>query len=154
MKIKKIGGFSLIEILIAIAVLSIIAGVSVTSFFNWRSQKTIDSASDIAISVLGQARNLTVNAYQGKQYGVYVGKNDRLITFVGNSYNQIDPLNTITMLPTDKIISTSSPEAYVIFQKLTGLATGLNSFVISDKSDASIMRKIFIDSTGVISIQK
>lgn len=144
----------MVEILVAIAILLIIGGISVTSFINWRREKIIDSASDVTLSVLEEARNLTVNAYQGKQYGVYVGENDRLISFVGNSYNPSDSSNTITMLPAGEIISTSTLGTSIVFQKLSGYANGNGTIVISNKNNSSTTRTVVIDPSGVISVKK
>jgi prepilin-type N-terminal cleavage/methylation domain-containing protein len=146
--------FSMIEILIAIAILLIIGSVSVASFINWRREKKIDSASDITLSVLEEARAQTINAYQGKQYGVYFGVNDRLISFVGNVYNSSDISNKITMLPEGEIISTSTMGESIIFQKFSGSAGAGGNIVLKDHNNTSTTRTILIDNSGVISVKK
>ena len=151
---KYTRAFSLIEILIAIAIMLVIAGVSVTSLLNWRREKTIDSASDIVLSVLQGARNLTVNAYQGNQYGVYFGENDRVISFTGTTYNPSDVSNIVTLLPAGEIISTSTLGTTIVFQKFSGGVLGSGSVAISDKNNASTTRTILIDISGAVSQKK
>jgi len=151
---KTTTGFSLIEILIAIAILLIIGGVSISPFLNWRREKAIDSASDITLSVLEEARNLTINAYKGNQYGVYLGTNDRLITFIGTTYDSGTTSNIVTMLPTNEIISTSTLGTSVVFQKFSGSAQGNGIIVLSDKNNASTTRTIIVDISGAVSQKK
>ena len=151
---KNKTAFSVIEILVAIAILLVVGGVSVTSFLNWRSEKNIDSAADITLSVLEEARNLTINAYGGNQFGVYFGSDDRLVRFTGTTYNAGDISNVITLLPRNEIIATSTKGALIVFQKFTGSAGGAGTIVLTDKNNASTTRTMVIDNSGIVSIKK
>ena len=147
-------GFSLIEVLIAITIILIVGAVSVSSFLDWRSQKMMDSAVDITLSTIEEARNLTVNAYQGNQYGVYLGENDKLISFTGALYNPSDSSNKTTLLPAGKIISTSTLGTSIVFQRFTGRAGGNGEVILKDGNNESNTRTILIDNSGIVSIKK
>ena len=147
-------GLTLVEILISITILLVVGAVSIGPILNWRAQKKIDYASDITLSALKEARNLTVNAYGGNQYGVYLGQNDRIINFVGSSYNPSDASNTVTVLPGGEIISTSTLGTSIVFQKFTGNAGVSGSIILKDVTNASTTRTILVDISGIVSLQK
>lgn len=144
----------MLEILVAITILLVISGISINSLLNWRSEKTLDSASDITIGVLEEVRNLTINGYGGSQHGVFLGKNDQITSFVGDVYVESDTSNIITLLPKNKIISTSTLGNLIVFKKFSGAIGTAGKIVIQDKNNASSTRTILLDSLGAVSLQK
>jgi prepilin-type N-terminal cleavage/methylation domain-containing protein len=151
---KTTTGFTLIEIMIAITIILIIGAISVSAFINWQSEKKMDGASDIVASVLEESRGLTINAYGGNQYGVYLGTNDRVISFVGATYNPVTVSNTTTLIPSGVTISTSTLGTAVVFQKFSGSAGVGGIIVLSDNKNASNTRTIMVDTSGAVSVKK
>lgn len=150
MKNNKKKGITIIETLIAITILLAIGTVSVSSFLNWRNAKNIEVGTDTVLSVLKEAKSLTVNGKGGDVYGVYLGVSDQVILFKGASYNPAFVVST-TSLPANIIISTSTLGNSVLFQKFSGNANGNGIIIVKDNSNASNTRTINIEASGSLS---
>jgi len=147
---KTTAGFSIVEVLIAITIILAIGTVSIFSFLNWRSAKKIETGADTVLSVLKEARNLSVSGKESSSYGVYFGDTDRVVLFKGESYNSGLIVST-AYLPSGTIVSTSTLGTSVFFKRLSGNANGNGIIIVKDNSNASNTRTINIEVTGSLS---
>lgn len=147
-KMKK--GLTMIEIMVAVTILFGISAISASSFINWRNSKNIEAGTDIVLSVLKEARNLSVNGKGGDSYGVYFGETDKAILFRGVSYSPPLVVST-TSLPLNISISTSTLGETITFKKFSGNTNGNGIIIIKDNSNASNTRTINIEASGSLS---
>ena len=64
-------GFTLLEILITVAIVGIISSVVVYSFSKYADSSALDATNNLVISTLSQARSMSVSAKVGSPFGVH-----------------------------------------------------------------------------------
>src|SRR3989344_5499807 len=115
-------GVSLIEVVVAVAVIALIASVAISGLVIFRRQSLLNAAAEMVASALHEARTRTLASDGGFPYGVHVAS-DRIIRFRGATYPPGDPNNTETVLPTGIEIAATALAgggADVVFTRLTG----------------------------------
>lgn len=138
-------GYTLIELLIAIAVLTVILVISAATFYNLTKKSDIDISRDNIISTLNTARNKTVASEGSAQYGVYfdiTSSPDRYI-LRSTSFEEIHDL-----LSTIEISIGGGSE--VVFKRLDGSTDNYGSITIKHLT-TNETRTIYIYSSGEIS---
>src|SRR5690606_4883750 len=91
-------GFTLIEILIVLFILSLLAVLVIPPFMDFKLAESLRAATLEVESVLHQARSETLAARGGNSFGVSF-QSDRVILFAGESYDQFESTNRVTVLP-------------------------------------------------------
>ena len=149
-------GFSFIEIIVVIAIFSLIATVGLQSFSLFKKNLDLNAATDTAVSLLSQARSKTVAAEEGAQYGVHF-ESGAMVSFAGTSYIPGAIGNEQFFLPTTvemATIAVSGGGSDVIFEKLTGETTRDGTITFRLKSDTSRVRTVLILATGLASMEE
>src|SRR3989344_2329202 len=115
-------GFTLLEILMAIAIATIVITIVVFSFSKLNSSQALERTGDLIASVLDEARSLTLSGSEDSQYGVHF-EDDQIVLFKGTSYSPGSASNLVTDL-NDFVeigdIELSGGGDEVIFKRLTG----------------------------------
>src|SRR3989344_5723777 len=75
-------GFTLIEILLVVAILALVAGTVAFSLINFRNTQALDGGAELVVSVLIRARQRTLSFESASVYGVRVAA-ATLTTFQG-----------------------------------------------------------------------
>lgn len=125
LKTKNGRGFTLVEIIIIVAIIVILSALTFQSFSNLSEREALDKEALHVLSLLHEARSLTLSSKNATQYGVHL-ENSRAILFPGSSYSAGNPANKIVDLKESVTISTitlTGGGSDVIFNRLTG-ATG------------------------------
>lgn len=124
-------GFTLIEILVVMGILSIILSYSLIVSFDAYRGYTIRSERGIIVSILSRARSRAVTNYFQSMHGVcYDGLAKNYILFQGQSYALATIKETTGANPVTAF--TSSPSAFfcsnggVVFTQLSGTSTPVN----------------------------
>lgn len=147
-------GFTFLEILFALSIIAIAITIVSFSFSKLNSQQTLDKSATLVVSVLDEARSLTLSSVGDSQYGVFL-EASQLTLFKGSSYSSSDPSNVITELNTLvelKNINLAGGGASIVFKRLTGYTDEAGSLEIFLKNSPETLRTINISSTGVSSI--
>lgn len=144
-------GYTLIELLIAIAVLTVILVISAAAFYNLTKKSDLDISRDNIISTLNAARNKTTASEGPAQYGVYfdtTSSPDRYI-LRNTSFEEIHDLP-----PTIEIsnISFNGGGNEVIFKLLNGNTDNYGSVVIQSLA-TNETQTIYVYYSGEISNQ-
>ena len=147
---KSSRGFSVAELVVVLAVIVFIAALSATSFVNLNKTQAADKAAILAISVLDEARSLTLASKGASQYGVHF-EDSKIVLFTGTTYSSSDStnqINSLNSLVVTSAISLSGGGSEVIFDRLSGTTAQYGSVTFSVKSDTTITKTVTIYSTG------
>ena len=153
-KNKKLG-FSLIEIIVVIAIGAVLVAAITVSFSSFRNSKTVDISADQILSVINEARVKTVSSEDYSRFGVRFEAN-RIIFFKGDIFTEPNSSNIETPIsPLVEIsdISLNGGGADMVFQKLTGKTGNNGSLRVRLKSDNDKYKTISVKSTGIANIQ-
>ena len=151
-------GFSLIELVISIAVISIIAATATLNLTNYRKTIALESAAESIIGELRLTQNKAASGEDGNKdgqadnWGVRFSNstNDKYEIFYGNSYNPANVVETI-YLPSSIVFTdpSDSLSKEVVFTKTSGTTTAA-SLTIATR-DNSQTKTITIDKNGRVS---
>ncbi len=152
-KISRSGGFTLIEILVAMAILVLIAFLAIASFTTFRQQVEIDSSSQNILSVLRLARSKTLASESEDNYGVHF-QSDKYVLFKGTVYDSNDAANKEYSLTDSEIysISLNGGGSDVIFNRIRGTTEEYGNVAIRLVSDTNKAHTININSYGQVSL--
>lgn len=148
-KKNNILGFTLIELVIVLTILSILASVVVSSFNRVGGSEALDTTVMSTISILNEARSSAVSSKDASNYGVRI-LNNKLVSFknaYGISNKEISISNLVA-------ISTSTGiGSDIIFNNVSGSTNASGTITITILSDEPKSSTIRIYSTGVIEKQ-
>lgn len=143
--LRKESGFTIVEILVVVAIMTILAALMWTGMSNYASwQRYLSQVSEIRSSIL-EARSQTLGSVNDAAYGVYVGT-DSIEFFSGATPTPGDPANTILPFTSDlRATSTLSNGAwFVTFSRVTGEPSATGTIRINHGSrDASTTLRIY-----------
>jgi len=150
-------GFSLIEIIVVIAVLACLVGISIFGYFYFRKNSDLNNNIQEFISVLKLAQNKALASENGSKYGVYIDTAttpNQYLLFRGNSYaSRLPEYDSVYTLSSSVIFSNISlgGVSEVVFNKVTGFSDQAGNISFQEKSDASRTKSIYISNSGTIS---
>lgn len=143
-------GFSLLEILISIAVISVVSVLVVSGFSSFRESAQLNEAQSQILGNLRDARNRTLSSQKNTQYGVHF-EASRIVLFSGSSYSAGSSLNEPHLFPPITRISSISfgGPIDIVFARLTGAASASGTVTIESISNTSKTKIITILSSGI-----
>ncbi len=142
----------MIEMLIVVAIISILAGITLETFFTANKTQALEKDTASIKAILERARSLTLSAYVDQPYGVHL-QSDRVVLFRGSSYDASTSTNNVEMLNAAVAISAHTLAGGgddVLFQRLTGKTDNSGTITVSLLSDSSKFFTITINSTGLV----
>ena len=152
---NKNSGFSLVEIIVAMAIGAVLVAGIVVSFSSFRNSKIVDISADRILSVINEARVKSVSSEDYSRFGVHF-ETSRVVFFKGDIFTEPNPANTETILsPLVEIsnISLSGGGVDIVFQKFSGKTGNYGSLRVRLKSDNNKYKTISVKSTGIANIQ-
>lgn len=147
-------GVTLLEILVAIGIISLIGSVVLASFSQFREQKTLDATIEVTLASLSRAHFDTISSLNDNRYGVHLDS-DKTVYFVGTTYSSSAGTNIAYNLnPSIEIanISLSTGGNDIVFDRFTGGTSMSGTFDIRVKSNPTKKATITINGTGAVSI--
>lgn len=145
-------GFTLLEILLGLAVAGIMVTIVTLSFGGVNSAQALDKSARLVVSVLDEARSKTLSSADDSRYGVRI-EEGRVILFKGSSYVSTDPeneVNDLNALVAIRNITLAGGGASVVFDRLTGATLQSGNFELYLKAAPTTFRTISIARTGVV----
>lgn len=144
-------GFTLIEILVVVALIAILATAVVVSTVSFRSQIDLNTAAQNILNTLRIARAKTLASESASQYGVHF-ESGQYVLFKGTSYNPSASDNEFHSLPSGFEIANVSIGGGndAIFQRLTGITSQSGSVDVRQISDPAKSKTIVIDPSGEV----
>lgn len=142
---RTLKGFSLLEVLLAISILTIIAGIFTPIYGYFYNRNNLDLAAQQTVQSIRHAQILAKNSERDADWGVYLNSN--LITvFKGGAYLTRDTLyDESEGLPGG---TTASLPTEIVFSKASGTPKTFPSITLSQNNESKI---ITINSQGIIS---
>lgn len=145
-------GFTVIELIVSIAIIAILAGIVLVSMNKYRQKEILKANTSTVVAVLREAQAKTLVAEGDSTYGVHFDDNQAVI-FVGDTYNDSSGSNEIFYLSNLVGLATTSLGATdVVFSRLTGessIAGAVNIYWLADPSASTTVN---IHQTGIISL--
>ena len=146
-------GFTMLELVVVVAIVVLLASIIITSFSQFRNSKVLDTGVENTLSVLAKARGNTLSSKNAYQYGVHF-EATQAVLFRGATYSSFDTNNEAALLDNALEISSISLTgggSNVLFDRLTGKTNMNGTIVIRVKSDTSKTKTITINATGIAS---
>lgn len=150
---KSSSGFTLIEILIAVAILALAVSLVLPNFNFFQRQSSLDMTAQEIIGALRLAQNKTLASEGADSFGLYF-ETDKFTLFKGLTFYPTSPENDTHKLPPALRLSevNLSGGGVIVFDRLTGATANSGSLKISLVDDSSKNKIIFIDSSGTVAL--
>lgn len=149
---KNDKGFSIAEIVVVVAILSLITATAIFSFGAFNTRQALDKDSLAVLATLNDARSRTLSSQNASQYGVHL-EEFQVVLFVGGSYLAGDPQNEEVVLSGHTHISSFSligGGSDIIFSRLTGATSKSGTIVLALRNDGAATKTITVYATGII----
>ena len=151
-------GFTLVELLIIVAIISILFSVSILAFRNFQRESDLTDSAEEIINILRLAQNKTLASKEASKWGVYFNLSAvpyQYTLFKGIDYLSRDnSFDEIYKLPKGvEIFATDLGGGQeVIFDRITGKTSQFGSVSLRLKVDISKTRIIYIENSGRIGL--
>lgn len=138
--------FTTVEILIVIAIMSILATSAMAFLVTYHNTSVVDAEMHIVRVRLQRARQLAIGNPTGEAYSVkFTGAN--YILFPGTIYSVSDPDNVVYTMDAGVVVSTTFASDTVTFDSYTGRVTSPGSVTIQA---GNFTKQIIINSLGIV----
>ncbi len=146
-------GFTLIELVITIALVVILSTIGVLNLVNFRSNQAVKLASDNLVVFLRDAQQKSIGQEGGLQWGArfthVAGGRDSYQSISGAS-GSFTPAGSTVALPSNIEFASAYPD--VTFDK-SGLPPGPTTLIIRLKNNTAVSSTITINAQGIIQQQ-
>ena len=152
MKIFFNKGITLIEILVVLAILVIIIGVTLPSFQNMRENQIFKTTLSEVMSTINKARGESMSSVNSLEYGVHF-ESDQVVIFSGTVYSAGAADNVITEVTSPASISDisiSGGGSDLYFDRLSGAPNNTAEITVSTPNLSDVIE---ISGTGIVSIK-
>lgn len=149
-------GNSLIEIVIAMAIITIILVITVPRLNEFRTHQTLKNTASEVVNLLNEAKTSTLFSKNSTVYGVHFETN-RMVFFTGATFddsaatNKVITFDPLVTLPSGNIVLNGSG-VDVVFDRLTGNTSNHGTITLELASNSSKQKIITISALGVISL--
>jgi len=150
-KAGSVCGFTLLEILMTIAIFTIITVIIVAPLSDFRASRVLDAGVEDVVTILNEARIDTLSSKNNSQYGVHF-ESTRMVLFKGTTFVEPDSNNKEVLfdsaLEMPSILLNGSG-VDVVFERLSGSTNQYGTIVLRVKNNPSTSITITIEQTGI-----
>ncbi len=150
-------GFTFIEVIIVVLILSVLVAITVSDFVFWSKRIDVDNTTQEFANILRLAQNRTLSSEGSSQYGVYLNTTTsphQYVMFKGTSYatrdTSADQIYLLQQMLEFFNINLGGGNE-IVFNKLTGASQQSGNLSIRSKLDTSQIKTVYIDSSGTVS---
>jgi len=142
-------GYTIIELLIVVVLISILAVFSTSSFIDYRNEQ-IHRTSVLEVStIIKETRLKTVSSETIDQFGVHIATSS-VVVFEGTPFNIADVDNQTFLIPGATLgVTLSDASSEIVFTRLTGVPSATGTIDVVDKKLNSTTT-LTIGSSGLI----
>jgi len=147
-------GFTLAEILIVLAIISIVSAITYVAFSSLKNDQILKKEVKNLVSILEDSRSLTTSGKEASNYGVFFEiLSNRIVSFKGDTYDPNSPTNKEYLLSPSVVIlelNLSGGGSEVVFKRLKGETNQSGSVVLGLANATSTQESIAIYPTGTV----
>jgi prepilin-type N-terminal cleavage/methylation domain-containing protein len=146
-------GFTVLELLIVLAIMTILVALIVTALVKSRKSQGIDQDTETVVETLRMARDQTLSSDNASQYGVHFASSTATL-FTGTTYSSGSSSNVVFTFTTSDLVmglSLAGGGSDVIFQRLSGQTADSGTITISSPS-SGFSRVVTVYNTGIIQV--
>jgi len=153
---KNNAGFTLFEIIIAIAILSILVAIGIPNFFSLKKSIDLDNNVQGIISALKLAQNKTLSSENDSQYGVFIDtavSPNRYVLFKGADYVSREPDADVVYYlenATEFYDISLGGGNEIVFDRVTGASEEAGSLSVRMSTDTERNKTIYIANSGAV----
>ena len=149
---KLTPGFTLMEVLIVLAMLAIIASATLFFSISFFQREILDSERSQLVVILQTARAQSMQNIAGVKHGVAINPNNasQYVVFAGDSYAQADESELVAINHSPNIKFSTSTPIEIVFEQLSGQANYDGEITIYDVSRPGSSTTITINYEGAI----
>jgi prepilin-type N-terminal cleavage/methylation domain-containing protein len=140
-------GFTLLEVLVVIAIMSIVTSITASTMENLQQSVALKSGTDEIYRALTDARNRTLASEGGTVYGVKMSTSS-VTRFVGSTYSAGAAGNEVFVFErgitaTSSLINSGIP---IVFERLTGESSATGTIFVRNNSGSATSTMILYAS--------
>jgi len=153
--VKKVWGFTLIEVLVVIAIMFALIGFSATSLAAFQRHSILTGEVENVVTILEEARKNTLSSLDDTQYGVHF-ENDKVVLYKGATYTPAAPENVTSTVNTRNEITNISLNGGVddiLFDRITGETVQSGSVRIQLRRHTDQFRIVHVHQSGLIEVE-
>lgn len=143
-------GVTLIEIVIVIAIFAAFSGAVFIAYKRFNSYHSLDKSRDELVSLLEEARTLTLSSKENSQYGVHIDATEAIL-FTGDTFMP-GAIENVAISYGQTVTATATLAgggANVIFERLSGRTANEGNITLSSAS-ATTTKSIIIYPSGLV----
>ncbi|MDQ2933057.1 MAG: prepilin-type N-terminal cleavage/methylation domain-containing protein [bacterium] len=145
--------FTLIEILIVLAIILILLGITLVSMRGLQSSRELQTITDSIAAKLEEARTNAMSGKNGVPYGVTFASTSYTYWY-GTSYSASSTNNIVLPISSNFVINTTLPSYTVSFARITGNPSATGTTTITSITNTSTTDSIKIGTYGDITVIK
>ncbi len=139
-------GFTLLEVLLVVAIIGVVAGISIPVYQNFQVKNDLDIAANSIASSFHRARTLATSSEGDSRWGVSIQAGS-ITVFQGTSYaSRNSAFDEVFSVPAT---ITPSGLGEVVFDQLTG--TALSTGTVTLTASTGRVRTVAITAKGTVS---
>jgi len=147
-------GFTMMELLIAIAIAGVLTAVVLASLSSFRSNQSVKTETEAIVSILKEAQSKSLASEDSSQYGVHLDTppSTRYVLFKGTTFSEGNPNNEVYNMPSGveiKLLGLTGGAQDIVFERLTGGTSQDGSFEIGPTGGVATKR-ISLTTIGII----
>ena len=133
-------GFTLIEILLSLALVTLLTAISVPFYQSFQQANELDATKETILSALRTAKTYARESKDNANWGVYIST-ENVVLFQGDSYTTRDPSYDLYYSISSKVSLYGSTE--FVFNTPFGspTSTGTIGLAINNKSDSILVNE-------------
>lgn len=144
-------GYSFIEIIIVLGILSLILLISVNVLLSFNKERTLESAAERIVSAINEAKSKTMSGEYASEYGVRF-EQSRIVFFKGSVFTEPNSDNKEYKLPAeieiyDIFLNNGGQDMF--FKRFSGETEKYGSISLGFKNDHSKSKIIKIGISGI-----
>lgn len=148
-------GFTVTELVVVIALAVLFGGLAIPALRLAQKDSALSDTALHVVAALRLAQSRTVSSEQASKYGVFFDTSTsphRYVLFRGETYATRDvALDEVNVLPASvEIAGTTLPGAEMVFQKVSGAASGAGSVTLRLVLNPEREEQVYISNSGTI----
>ncbi len=137
-KKNKKSGATFLELIIVLAIVTILALAGAAAMISTSSENTLDSDKSIVLSALSKARTMALNGDESVEHGISFGHSSVLL-FQGTNVDGAarDAVYNLAVSKISTVLSNATTSFY--FNKVTGIPSTTGTVTLSSKGNSTVI---------------